>query len=89
MPELHTSDAALMGNLKQDDTRALATLIDRWEGRLLNFTFRYVQNESIARDLVQETFVRIYQARNRYDENRSFSTWMFELYLQLQRFYSY
>lgn len=85
MPELHISDAALMGQLKQDDTRALASLIDRWEGRLLHFIYRYVQNESIARDLVQETFVRVYQARNRFDVKRNFSTWMFGIAANLCR----
>ncbi len=85
MPELHTSDAALMGYLKQDDTRALTSLIDRWEGRLLHFIYRYVQNEAIARDLVQETFVRVYQARERYDEKRNFSTWMFGIAANLCR----
>lgn len=85
MPELHTSDTALMGKLKQDDTRALASLIDRWEGRLLHFVYRYVQNESIARDLVQETFVRIYQARERFDGKRNFTTWMFGIAANLCR----
>lgn len=74
-----------MHAVKHEDTSALIILIERWEPRLLNFIFRYVQNESVARDLVQETFVRIYQARNRYDEDRTFSTWMFMIATNLCR----
>jgi RNA polymerase sigma-70 factor (ECF subfamily) len=85
MPESQISDSALMGALKQDDTRALTSLIDRWEPRLLHFVYRYVQNQSVARDLVQETFVRVYQARKRYDEKRAFSTWMFGIAANLCR----
>ena len=74
-----------MHAVKHEQTSALVILIERWEPRLLNFIFRYVQNESVARDLVQEAFVRVYQARHSYDENRSFSTWLFTIAINLCR----
>ncbi len=85
MPDLNSSDSELMHAVKCDDTSALVLLIERWEARLLNFIFRYVQIESVARDLVQETFVKVYYARDRFDENKTFSTWMFSIASNLCR----
>jgi len=85
MPECISSDQALMSSLKRGDTQALKILIERWESRLLQFIYRYIQNESTSRDLVQETFVKIYQNRMRFDEKRSYSTWMFGIAVNLCR----
>jgi len=64
---------------------ALNELIRLWEGPLLRFTFRYVQNEAEARDLVQETFVRVYLHRERFRLDSSFSTWAFTIAANLCR----
>ena len=85
MPDPGSSDGELMRAVMKEDTSALVQLIERWESRLLAFVFRYVQNESVARDLVQETFVRIYQARERFDPAKSFSSWMFAIAANLCR----
>ena len=74
-----------MAALMKEDTHALRTLVERWERRLLQFTYRYVQIESSARDLTQETFVRIYQNRDKFNPERRFSTWMFGIAANLCR----
>ena len=85
MPDQNSSDSELMHAVKKEDTSALVFLIERWQQRLLNFIYRYVQNKSVAQDLAQETFVRIYQGCDNYDENRTFSTWMFTIASNLCR----
>jgi len=64
---------------------ALNDLIALWEGPLLRFAYRYVQNEAEARDLVQETFVRVYLHRERFRPGTSFSTWAFTIAANLCR----
>ncbi|MFT3782512.1 MAG: sigma-70 family RNA polymerase sigma factor [Nibricoccus sp.] len=64
---------------------ALNELMALWEAPLLRFTYRYVQNEAVARDLVQETFVRVYLHRERFRPNTSFSTWAFTIAANLCR----
>lgn len=64
---------------------ALRQIIDRWQAPLLHFVFRYVQNEADARDIVQETFVRVYQNRSKYRDGNSFSTWLFTIAVNLCR----
>lgn len=64
---------------------AFNELLTLWEGPLLRFIFRYVQSEAEARDLVQETFVRVYLNRARFRPDSSFSTWAFTIAANLCR----
>jgi RNA polymerase sigma-70 factor (ECF subfamily) len=79
------SDEACMGALAGGDDLALNRLMDRWQGPLRGFLYRYTQNEHDALDLAQETFVRIYQHRARFRAGARFSTWMFQIALNLAR----
>ena len=79
------TDEGLMGALAAGDDAALNPLMDRWQLPLRSFLYRYTQNEADALDLAQETFVRIYQHRARYRAGARFSTWMFQIALNLAR----
>lgn len=77
--------AELMQALAEGDDRALRELVRIWEPGLLSFTYRYVQNEADARDLVQETFVRLYRNAASYRPQRSFAAWIFTIAANLCR----
>ncbi len=79
------SDEALMAALAAGEDPALNQLMDRWQVPLRRFLFRYTQNEPDALDLAQETFVRIYQHRARFRPGARFTTWMFQIALNLAR----
>jgi RNA polymerase sigma factor (sigma-70 family) len=79
------SDEILMGALAAGEDAALNPLMDRWQGPLRRFLYRHTQNEHDALDLAQETFVRIYQHRARFRTGARFSTWMFQIALNLAR----
>jgi RNA polymerase sigma-70 factor (ECF subfamily) len=79
------SDEILMGALAGGDDLALNDLMSRWQAPLRGFLYRYTQNEQDACDLAQEAFVRIYQQRVRYRPGARFSTWMFQIALNLAR----
>jgi len=72
-------DAQLMERVAKDDTEALCILMDRWQAPLGGFVYRYVQNAEAAKELVQETFVRLYEARARYNTDMRFSSWLFKI----------
>lgn len=84
-PDLHSDDAALMRAVQADDRRALRILVERWERPLVAFLYRYTQEYETARDLAQETFLRLYRSRERYDPQRRFSTWLFAIASNLCR----
>ncbi len=79
------SDEDLMAALAAGDLPALDTLMLRWQGPLLAFIHRRLHSEADARDLTQESFIRIYQHRSRYRRGARFSTWMFQIALNLTR----
>jgi RNA polymerase sigma-70 factor, ECF subfamily len=85
MPAKTQSDADLMVELQEGRDGALSDLIARWQQPLLAFTYRYTQNRADSADVVQETFVRVYQSRQRYRPKARFSTWLFTIAANLCR----
>ena len=72
-------DVRLMLAFRDGDERAFDALFERWSGRVLRFVERMVGEASVAEDLVQETFVRVWRARERYRPEARFSTWLFTI----------
>ncbi len=71
--------------LQRGDAQALDRLMLRWQVPLRAFLYRHTQNEFDALDLAQETFVRVYQHRARFRPEARFSTWLFQIALNLAR----
>ncbi len=74
-----------MHRLKAGDDLALSELMARWQTPLVGFILRYTGNQSDALDLAQETFVRVYESRHRYQPGAKFSTWLFTVATNLCR----
>jgi len=72
-------DDILMQRLSSGDDLALNEIMRRWKEPLLHFMARYISQHEEALDLAQETFVRVYQARERYKPGSKFSTWLFTI----------
>jgi len=51
----------------------------RYRIRLYNFIRRFVGNQSFAEDIFQETFLRIYRERHRYEPRVAVSTWLYTI----------
>jgi RNA polymerase sigma-70 factor, ECF subfamily len=79
------SDTRLMEELRAGNDGALSQLIQRWQKPLSSFVFRYLQNSADTSEVVQETFVRVYQSRQRYRPAARFSTWLFTIAANLCR----
>jgi RNA polymerase sigma-70 factor (ECF subfamily) len=79
MRALVDEDVRLMLAFRDGDDRAFDQLFERWAGRVLRFVERMVGEASVAEELVQETFVRVWKARARYAPEARFSTWLFTI----------
>jgi RNA polymerase sigma-70 factor (ECF subfamily) len=79
------SDESLMSALAAGHDPALDELMLRWQRPLQSFLHRHLRNEADALDLAQETFVRLYRHRAHYRPGARFSTWMFQIALNLAR----
>lgn len=78
-------DLRAMSRLRDGDDLALGDLMRRWKDPLVSYCWRIVGHAGDARDLAQETFVKIYQARHRHRPEAAFSTWMFAIATNLCR----
>ena len=78
-------DRADMVCLVAGHDAALNDLMERHGQKLLNYLIRCLQDEDLAADLSQETFVRVYQHRERFDTQRKFSTWLYTIASNLVR----
>jgi RNA polymerase sigma-70 factor (ECF subfamily) len=56
----NSDDGALIERLKRRDPHALAELYDRYGGLAYSLVLRVVRDQAIAEDLVQETFLRVW-----------------------------
>src|SRR6476619_7900226 len=73
------TDEELVSAVLQGDRDRFGDLIERYQGRLVNYLFRLLRNADDAHDMAQEVFVKVYQVLDRYDPQYRFSTWLFRV----------
>ncbi len=78
-------DRADMARLVRGQDAALNDLMERHAGRLQACLFRLLQNHEDAEDLAQETFVRVFEHRHRFDPAHAFTTWLYTIATRLAR----
>jgi RNA polymerase sigma-70 factor (ECF subfamily) len=78
-------DDEAMIRLAAGEDHALDELMERWSARITAFLFRSTGNHFTATDLAQETFVRLYQARERYRAGGTFKALIFQIASNLAR----
>jgi len=80
MPDkVQYSDKELILRFQQGDELAYVELVNRYRDRLINFVFRFVGSFEEAEDIVQDTFVKLYQKKDYYRPISEFSTWIFTI----------
>lgn len=70
-------DSACLRAIAAGDQAAFASIVERWQVRLINFFYRSVGNRSDAEDLAQETFLELYRAAGRYEPRGTFNAYIF------------
>ena len=78
-------DAELMRRVQTGDEAALGALMQRWEIPVKSVIGRIVLNAREAEDLAQETFVRLWQHRDKYRTAAAFRPWIFAIAVNLAR----
>jgi RNA polymerase sigma-70 factor (ECF subfamily) len=75
-PAAEVPDADLVSRAKRGDRAAFGRLVRRHQARVFALGVRWLSNADDADDLVQETFVRAWQALGGFDETRAFLPWL-------------
>ncbi|MCP3980478.1 MAG: sigma-70 family RNA polymerase sigma factor [bacterium] len=79
------SDEELLSAAQAGDADSLGALIVRWEQPLFRFVFRMLPRYEDASDICQETFLRVHEKAHRFKKGSRFSTWMYQIALNLCR----
>jgi RNA polymerase sigma-70 factor (ECF subfamily) len=69
----------------QGDPEAFASLVYRWQGSINRLCCRMVGDTHRAEDLTQEAFARLFAHRARYEASARFSTYLWQIALNLCR----
>jgi RNA polymerase sigma factor (sigma-70 family) len=78
-------DLAFITALRDGDDAALDALMERHQEAVFRFILRHVLNEADAAELTQETFVRVYFGAANWKPTAKFTTWLYQIALNLCR----
>lgn len=76
-------DNMLVERSRQGDSKAIETLIVKYQDRLYNVIFKICGNKDDAAELTQETFVKFIEKVNTFKGRSSFYTWLFRIGVNL------
>jgi RNA polymerase sigma-70 factor (ECF subfamily) len=78
-------DVRLMLRVRNDDAAAFEELLRKYQPRLVRLMRTIGPKPDMAEDLAQETFMRVFRARHRYEAGAKFSTWLFTIAANVAR----
>ncbi len=81
----HTSDRILMQRFQAGEEEVFVTLMERYQAPLYTFILRMLGDPVGAKDMLQETFIRVWERRDQYREIAQFSTWLYTIAANLVR----
>lgn len=82
---IKAKDFAIMRRIQDGDMVAFNDMVNNYKDRLMNVIGRMLSSAEEAEDVVQETFIRVYQHRRSFDFKHCFSTWIYTIALNLAR----
>ena len=76
---MEPDDLALIQRLQSGDESALDAIMGRYREAIFGFAYRQIFDVSAAADVTQETFVRVYLHRQRFQPTGSFRSWLYRI----------
>ena len=73
----------LILSVKSGSECSYKALYELWVSRLYRFVYHYVKSETVTDDIVQETFLRIWNNRSKLDPECSFKSYLFTISYRL------
>ena len=72
-------DLALLRKAQRGDERAFTVIVRTYELPVFNYVLRTVGDRTLAEDLTQDIFLRVYQGLPRFSLRCRFTTWLFQV----------
>ncbi len=77
------SDEELCRQVAEHDAAAFEALLERHEARSFRLACSILGNDSDARDVSQDAFIRLYESAGKFDGRSRFSTWFYRIVVNL------
>jgi RNA polymerase sigma-70 factor, ECF subfamily len=72
-------DFGVLKKAQRGDERAFSLIVRAYETPVYNYVLRLVGDRSLAEDLTQEVFLRVYQGLPKFSLRCRFTTWLFQV----------
>jgi len=73
------SDQDLVQHILERDAHAFEAIFERYTETIRRHLARLVENDAVAQDLVQETFLRVWTRAEQWDGRGSFAGWLYRI----------
>lgn len=73
------AEGDLVRQAQQGNTAAFGQLVARYQRVVFQIAYRLIRNRQEAEDVAQDTFVKAYQALERFDPERPLAPWLYRI----------
>jgi RNA polymerase sigma-70 factor (ECF subfamily) len=80
---LQSEDTSLIGQCLGGKPEAYGRLVEKYSGRIINVAYAMMSDRHEAEDIAQEAFVRAYKGLPRFERKAKFSSWLYQIALNL------
>jgi RNA polymerase sigma-70 factor, ECF subfamily len=77
--DLSSEDVSLLSRLKQGDELAFMTLVERYQASMIRLATVYVQERTLAEEVVQDTWIAVLRGLQNFEGRSSLKTWIFSI----------
>ena len=71
--------STLVEKVKRGERQAFMTLVSLYQKKVFLLAYSFFHNREDALDIVQETFLRLYQKVHMYEEGKNFKNWLLQI----------
>jgi RNA polymerase sigma-70 factor (ECF subfamily) len=73
------SDEELVARARAKDFAAFEQLLDRYEDKIFRLAYRFVRNETEAKEILQDTFLSIWRKLDTFKGDSQFGSWLYRV----------
>jgi RNA polymerase sigma-70 factor (ECF subfamily) len=78
-PGAPVSDEELVARARNKDFGAFEQLLDRYEDKIFRLAYRFVRNETEAKEVLQDTFLSIWRKLDTFKGDSQFGSWLYRV----------
>ncbi|NCU30719.1 RNA polymerase sigma factor [Candidatus Saccharibacteria bacterium] len=76
---LEVTDESIVASIVAGDIDAYADILARYEAKLHRYVVYLIHNQTMADDIVQDTFIKAYQNLQGFNSKYKFSSWIYRI----------